>query len=65
MDEPSVLDERVKVREVTGIFASSIAASPAVDSLLIAGFDRPDTGTGYAIEVAMPFAFLERAHCRG
>ena len=41
MDEPSVLG-RVKVREVTGIFASSIAASPAVDSLLIAGFDRAD-----------------------
>jgi hypothetical protein len=46
MDEPRVLG-RVKVREMTGIFASSIAASPAVDSLLIAGFDRADTGMGY------------------
>ncbi len=41
IDEPSVLG-RVKVRKATGIFASSIAAGPAVDSLSIAGSDRAD-----------------------
>jgi hypothetical protein len=42
--EPDVL-EKVKVREVTGIFASRAAATPAVDDLLRAGFDRADIDT--------------------
>jgi hypothetical protein len=33
---------KVTVREVTGVFASRTAALPAVDDLLIAGFDRAD-----------------------
>jgi hypothetical protein len=41
MDERGVL-ERVKVREVTGVFSSRAAATPAVDELLLAGFDRAD-----------------------
>ena len=41
MGEPDVL-EKLKVREVTGVFASRAAANPAVDDLLLAGFDRAD-----------------------
>lgn len=41
MGEPEVL-ERVKVREVTGVFPSRDAANPAVDDLLLSGFDRTD-----------------------
>jgi hypothetical protein len=41
MGEPRVLDW-AKVREVTGIFGSEAAAIPAVDDLLLAGFDRAD-----------------------
>jgi hypothetical protein len=41
MGEPDVL-ERVTVREVTGVFGSRAAAAPAVDELLLAGFDRAD-----------------------
>lgn len=41
MDQPSVL-EWVKVREVTGIFPSLNKATPAVDDLLLAGFDRAE-----------------------
>ena len=41
MGEPNVL-ERARVREVTGVFASRAAANPAVDDLLLAGFDRTD-----------------------
>jgi hypothetical protein len=44
MDEPTVL-EWVKVREVTGVFASRDSANPAVDDLLLAGFDRADIDT--------------------
>jgi hypothetical protein len=44
MDEPTVL-EWVKVREVTGVFASRDKANPAVDDLLLAGFDRADIDT--------------------
>lgn len=39
IDEPSVLG---RVRKATDIFASSIAAGPAVDSLSIAGSDLAD-----------------------
>lgn len=41
MGESDVLG-KTTVREVTGVFASRTAASPAVDDLLIAGFDRAD-----------------------
>src|SRR5258708_14089502 len=34
--------ERGKVREWPGVFASHAAANPAVDDLLLAGFDRAD-----------------------
>jgi len=34
--------ERVKVREVAGIFHSRDALAAAVDALLLAGFDRAD-----------------------
>ncbi len=33
---------KMTVREVTGVFASRTAASPAVDDLLMAGFDRAE-----------------------
>ena len=39
MGEPDVL-EKVEVREVTGVFASRAAATPAVGDLLRAGSDR-------------------------
>lgn len=41
MIEPDIL-EKVKVREVTRVFASRAAATPAVGDLLRAGFDRAD-----------------------
>ena len=41
MGESDVLGKTM-VRQVTGVFASRTAASPAVDDLLIAGFDRAD-----------------------
>jgi hypothetical protein len=41
MGERDVL-QRMKVREVTGVFASRAVATPAVDDLLLAGFDRAD-----------------------
>lgn len=41
MGEPEVL-ERVKVREVTGVFPSRDAANPAVDDLLLSAFNRAD-----------------------
>jgi hypothetical protein len=44
MGEPDVL-EKLRVREVTGVFASRVAATPAVDDLLRAGFDRADIDT--------------------
>jgi hypothetical protein len=44
MGEPGVLDW-VKVREVAGVFGSRAAAQPAVDDLLLAGFDRADIDT--------------------
>jgi hypothetical protein len=34
--------DKMTVREVTGVFASRTAATPAVDDLLITGFDRAD-----------------------
>ena len=45
----SDIHERMKVREVTGVFPSGAAALPAVDDLLLPGFDRADidmTGEG-------------------
>ncbi len=44
--------ERVKVREVAGIFHSRDALVPAVDALLLAGFDRADID----VIVGGPFA---------
>jgi hypothetical protein len=41
MGETDVL-EKIKVREVTGVFASRAAATPAVGDLLRVGFDRAD-----------------------
>lgn len=41
MAEQGVL-ERIQIREVTGVFASGNAVNPAVDDLLLAGFDRAD-----------------------
>lgn len=45
MGEPDVL-EWVRVREVTGVFPSGTAANPAVDDLMLAGFDRADIAAG-------------------
>jgi hypothetical protein len=41
MDEPGTI-EKVKVREVTGVFPSCEAIISAVDDLLLAGFERAD-----------------------
>jgi hypothetical protein len=41
MDDSGVL-ERVKVREVAGVFPSRTAALAAMDDLLLAGSDRAD-----------------------
>jgi hypothetical protein len=41
MDEPGTI-EKVKVREVTGVFPSDEAIISAVDDLLLAGFERAD-----------------------
>lgn len=41
MDEPGTI-EKVKVREVTGVFPSREAIISAVDDLLLAGFERAD-----------------------
>jgi hypothetical protein len=41
MDEPGTI-EKVKVREVTGVFPSREAIIAAVDDLLLDGFERPD-----------------------
>ncbi len=41
MGDPGVL-ERVKIREVAGVFPSRAVAIPAIDDLLLAGCDRAD-----------------------
>jgi hypothetical protein len=43
---------RVKVREVTGIFASLVKATSAADDLLLAAFDRADIDVVAAEELA-------------
>src|SRR5918995_1217809 len=42
MSEPVPMDERIKVREVTGVFHSREELETAVGALLEAGFDRAD-----------------------
>ena len=46
--------ERVRSREVTGVFHSRKALIDAADDLLVAGFDRAD------IDVSAPFDELQR-----
>jgi hypothetical protein len=41
-DSPAAVLDRVRVREVTGVFNSERALQQAVDDLLLSGFDRGD-----------------------